>query len=186
MWKTSKYSLQKEHFTFFTIITGIFLGLLSIFFFLYPEALQTLCLGYMLDGKYWSGRIMCMRPFMPTSWSEKSLSHGSSSECESSELVQPKEDSSHFSWPKLSSRPAQNSLWHPFFQLPEVALTQSFALFIYYTKMIKSNQITPFWKPCNFNSALQQKQSQTERSEVYLYLGRSLMTHFGLLLSPKG
>ena len=84
----------------------------------------------------------------------------------------------HFPWPKLPSRPAQNSFWQPFVELLEVALTHGFVLFIYYTKMIKANQISPFWKPCDLKTTLKQKQSKTDGGKVDLYLGWSLTTPF--------
>ena len=44
--------------------------------------------------------------------------------------------------------------------------------------MIKTNQITPFYKPCDREAALKQKQSKTDKSKVNLYLGSSLMNPF--------
>ena len=47
--------------------------------------------------------------------------------------------------------------------------------------MIKTNQITPFYKHCDLKTALKQKQSKTggsNGSKVDVYLGWSLMTIF--------
>ena len=47
--------------------------------------------------------------------------------------------------------------------------------------MIKTNQITPFYKHCDLKTALKQKQRKTgssNESKVDIYLGWSLMTPF--------
>ena len=51
--KTFKAFLAKEYFNFsHNNYRSFFLLCFPYFLFLYPQALQTLCLGYMLDGKY--------------------------------------------------------------------------------------------------------------------------------------
>ena len=55
---------------------------------------------------------------MPTSWSEKSFSHGFSSDSDSSGLIQAKENSfGSLSIAKKAWRLSQTSFWKPFFQL---------------------------------------------------------------------
>ena len=44
--------------------------------------------------------------------------------------------------------------------------------------MIKNNQITPFSKTCDLETAFKEKQSKTDIRKVDLYLGWSLMTSF--------
>ena len=51
--------------------------------------------------------------------------------------------------------------------------------------MIKNNQITPFSKTCDLETAFKEKQSKTDIRKVDLYLGWSLMTPFVAKWSNK-
>ena len=57
-------------------------------------------------------------------------------------------------------------------------LPQGSVSFIYYIKMIKNNQITPFSKTCDLETAFKEKQSKMDIRKVDLYLRWSLMTPF--------